>query len=213
MNPTSITKKSSILFLGVLSCIFNTACHSDKSKMPTPSGYVDEDTTQVTLEEAGGDTLLVGSNEYFEAAKNLEILERRMQAIKSPDMLLNMVCEYNELMANAQSLNEKVTNPKEQHRIDSLMLSIKLTYKQARKNNVVPAISLIENLQYVKKRLLECSSHAELCRIIDFRYDFFQHIESIHLIVEEPEKEHKVHSLAKEVKRLLLEKKQKYGVK
>ena len=213
----NIKSKSRIIAIGICAgffCMLLPSCHKEKAaKTATPSGYVDEDTTQVSLEEAGGDTLLVGSNEYYEAAKNLEMLERRMQAIKSPDMLLNVTKDYESVMSDARALNSQVTDPAETARIDSLMHCIKVAYEQARKNNVVPAVSVLETLQHVKQRLNECSSHAELCRIIDARYGFFLIIQSVHLIVEEPGKMREVHSRAKEVERLLNAKKQQFGVK
>lgn len=195
------------------SCCIMSSCHHEKAKEATPSGYVDEDTTEITLEEAGGDTLLVGSTAYYEAAKNLEVLERRMQAVNSPDMLLNTITEYDKLISEAKDLNRQVTDPKETARLDSLMHNIQVLFEQAREKNTLPAVSVIETLHFVKGRLNECASRAELCRIIDARYSFFKNIQSLHKIIENPQKANEVHRLSKEVENLLVAKKQKYGVK
>lgn len=194
--------------------LLTAACGSGDKKgaAPTPSGYVDEDTTYITLEEAEGDSLLVGSVGYSDAARALESLQQRVATIQSPDMLLSMLDEYSTLHKTAEAKAAMVENPDERARLQSTLAEIDAAFDSVSTANKLSAQVVIENLRNVQHRLNNCRTRAELLRMTDVRHAFFQHLGSLHKIVWESQRQREVHHLAMEVQNTLQRKQAQFGV-
>ena len=86
-----------------------SSCSSEQKRTPdtyvSETTYIDADTTAYTLEETGGDTLLVGSSPYHDTMQALESYHDRWESVASPDMLQTVLATYEN---DIQELKEKM---------------------------------------------------------------------------------------------------------
>lgn len=180
--------------LGLVGCK-----NEDKNAVPWGTGeevYEDEDTTVYTLEETGGDSLLVGSVTYHDAAATGEKLLYKLKAIKSPSMLLSAMDEY-ESYINKEQPN--LDDESEQTRLSTLNKEIRETYEQACRDYMMPYRSVIMTIQTVRKQVENCKSYNDLARLRDVRFAYFRMLPNVHRIVEEPKKRREVHRAAQDL--------------
>jgi len=188
------------------------SCQKDaKREYPWGTGdetYIDEDTTVFTLEETGGDTLLVGSAPYHDAAERAERMHNELQAVKSPDMLLSAMADY-EIYIKVST--DDVSLPQEKERLSALRQEVDNAYSQACRDYMLPARGVLETIQLVHQRIDNCTSSAEFNRLKDVRFGYFQNLPQIHKIVLEPNKRRTVRQKAMELQRLFNSKQAEYS--
>ncbi len=204
----------------VLGLLLLTACNGNEQPrnhngLPNTEAdpYVDEDTTQVTLEEAGGDSLLVGSTDYSEVARTIEMLQARVEATRSPDMLLVLIDDFAQQFSEARKAAAQVEDPTERQRLQAQLGQLHNTYNRTFQANTIPAAGVVDNLRNLQQRLQSCTSRAEFIRITDPRRSFFQHLPTLHLIIAEHNQQRIVRQLARQVESLYRQRSQQYDVR
>lgn len=170
--------------------------------------YIDEDTSTYTLEETGGDSLLTGSTSYHDAAERAERMLKELQAVKSPDMLLAAMSEYD---SYAKETGGDVRLPQEQERLATLRQEVEKAYAEACRGYMLPARGVLQTLQLVRQRLESCDTQAKFNHLMEVRYAYFQHLPQLHRIVAEPGKRRTVHQQAMELQRLFSSKQSEFS--
>lgn len=191
--------------LFVLALFLLLGCKGGHSGRDVPWGTADEtddDTTVYTLEETGGDTLLVGSAAYHDQAARAEELLRTLEDVKSPDMLLHAMDKYDQLHLDPAALSDA----DEQARLRALSARLKAAYAQACRDYQLPALGILQTIANVRQRLERCSSSAAFYRIVDARRGYFRELPEVHRLVAEPSQRGVVQKKANELLKLYQEK-------
>lgn len=173
----------------------------------TGNAYVDEDTTVYTLEETGGDSLLVGSAVYHDQAAQAEEVLHTLQDVKSPEMLLHAMEKLDKLHINYDAIDDE----NEQDRLLALMEDVHATYQQACHDYMMPAHGILQTIATVKGRLQQCNDEASFRRITEVRRGYFRLLPEIHRLVAEPNERKRVHQKATELQKLLDQKKAQFS--
>lgn len=197
------SKRCYPLFLLALLLPFLSCKENSKREYPwevEENAYVDEDTTVFSIEETGGDTLLVGSVSYHDAAERAERMLNELQAVKSPDMLLAAMTAYDIYKKETTNV---LNLPQERERLAKLQDEVDRAYSQACRDYMLPARGVLQTIQLVQQRLHNCHTSAEFNRLRDVRYAYFQSLPQLHRIVIEPNKRRVVHQQALELQKLL----------
>lgn len=163
------------------------ACNENsKSHMaePTPSGYVDSDTTYITLEEAGGDTLLVGTIDYSDTMVRLLRLQYNVDAVASPDMLLMLMETYDDELQACTTAAANIEDTHERQRADSLLTLIRSTYDTRLAANRFPDFVLQSTLRDLIAEVNACRTAEDLEALHQQRYTIFHHLNTLPTIVE-----------------------------
>ena len=202
--------------------LFLSSCTTEKNKKGfspenyvTEDTYIDADTTAYTLEETGGDTLLVGSSPYHDTMQALEAYHERWESVASPDMLQMVLTTYDK---DIQELREKIDDAtqspyltsEEAERLKSTWNGLENLKNTKQGEYSIPAAGVIATIKNVERRLNECRSKQEFNRIIEARTSFFQQLSTIHLIVSEENKQREVRSLAHQLQRIYDSKRQEF---
>lgn len=170
--------------------------------------YEDEDSTVYTLEETGGDSLLVGSATYHDAAAEGEQLLYKLTAVKSPNMLLLAMDAYESYVNKSQP---SLDDDSEQARLDALNRDIRTAYEQACRDYMMPYNGVVATIKMVRQRLEQCHTSSELARMMDVRSSYFRMLPNVHRIVAEPNKRREVHRQAQELLKLLQRKQTEFS--
>ena len=173
---------------------------------------VDEDTAYVTLEEAAGDSMLVGSSSYSTTERELEVMAYQAEEIKSTYMLQLMLGTYEQDLKHAESLvlnaeKSGQCNDAELETLHATLDYIKGVMHEKTIKYSLPAAGVIGALHTTTQVVNNAKTRAELDNIISGRPGYFQTLGSLHLIVQEPSQQREVHRLAKELQRTLERKK------
>jgi len=199
-----------LLFLAMVLGFYG--CKSEKERSaPWKIGeeeYEDEDSTVYTLEETGGDSLLVGSDTYHDMAAVGEKLLYKLNAIKSPDMLLNTMDEYENYINKEES---DLDDDSERTRLNALNGDIRKAYERVCCDYMMPYRGVVETIQMVRKTVEDCKSSKDLNRLMDVRHSYFRMLPNVHRIVAEPDKRRDVYRQAQDLLKLLQRKQAEYG--
>ncbi len=173
---------------------------------------VDEDTAYVTLEEAAGDSMLVGSSAYSQVERELEVMAYQAEEIKSTYMLQLMLGTYEQDMKRAADMVKKAEdsgqcNDDELKTLHDTYDYIEAVIAEKRQKFSLPAAGIIGALHTTSKVLNKVRTREELDRVLSARPGYFETLPSLHLIVQEPSQQREVHRLAKELQRTLERKK------
>ena len=205
-------------FLFSLFTLFSS-CSSEQKRIPdtyvSETTYIDADTTAYTLEETGGDTLLVGSSPYHDTMQALESYHDRWESVASPDMLQTVLATYeNDIQALREKIDEATQSPyltsDEAERLRSTWKGLETLKTTKQGEYSIPAAGVIATIKNVEKRLNECRSKQEFNRITEARTSFFQQLSTLHLIVSEESKQREVRSLAHQLQRVYDAKRQEF---
>lgn len=157
--------------------------------------YEDADTAVYTLEETGGDTLLVGSAAYHSQAAHAEELLRTLQDVKSPEMLLHAMEKRDRLRTDYSAIADAA----EQERLQALMQDVDAAYRQACHDYQLPARSILQTLTHVRTQLENCDNEASYQRIVQARRGYFRLLPQLHRLVSEPGERGRVRRQAAEL--------------
>lgn len=114
---------------------------------------------------------------------DFELLQRRIENVKSPDMLMSMKAEFQRTLdsltnnSNALSADEKAI-------IDEQRSNILAAYKKTCREYEIPADGVISNLQSCISRLNNANSREDVEKFIDSRRSMLSNLNIIHLCVE-----------------------------
>ena len=198
----------------MLSVLLLAAC-TDSKQTGRPNPLIpeeeDEDTTYVTLAEAGGDSLLVGSTVYSNAERILSNLLYNVEGIQSTYMLQIVLGTYeNDLQEAKKVLSEAEQSgncsDEELATLHTTLDRIQQTLDGKMSQFCVPAVGVIGALKSSARSINNARTKADLERVLDGRRSYFQTLSTLHLIVQEPSKQREVHRLAKELQRALEQK-------
>lgn len=188
-----------------------TACSDSKQttgKNPYYPEEADEDTAFVTLEEAAGDSMLVGSSLYSQAERDLKDLLYETENVRSTYMLQLLLMHYDE---DIQKANKKVAEAESSGLCTAEEIATLRTTLDAIQDGVedkwydyaAPAVGVIGNLNYLIRSVNSARSKAELEKTLDRRTGYLQTLPTLHLVVQEPSQQKEVHRLAKELQRTI----------
>lgn len=188
-----------------------TACSDSKQttgKNPYYPEEADEDTAFVTLEEAGGDSMLVGSSLYSQTERDLKDLLYETENVRSTYMLQLLLMHYDE---DIQKANKKVAEAESSGLCTAEEIATLRTTLDAIQDGVedkwydyaAPAVGVIGNLNYLIRSVNSARSKAELEKTLDRRTGYLQTLPTLHLVVQEPSQQKEVHRLAKELQRTI----------
>lgn len=188
-----------------------TACSDSKQttgKNPYYPEEADEDTAFVTLEEAAGDSMLVGSSLYSQTERDLKDLLYETENVRSTYMLQLLLMHYDE---DIQKANKKVAEAEGSGLCTAEEIATLRTTLDAIQDGVedkwydyaAPAVGVIGNLNYLIRSVNSARSKAELEKTLDRRTGYLQTLPTLHLVVQEPSQQKEVHRLAKELQRTI----------
>lgn len=186
--------------------------------MPGGSGsgstgmYEDPDPNYYTLEETGGDSTLVGSAAYYEAAVKVQNLKYEVDVIASPSMLQNIMPNISERLDECRSLTNSVSDEDEKQRLTSEIMSINNLFAQRCREYKMPAAGIIDNLLTVTYKVEQAKDAGDLKRIMEPRYGYFKNLSTLYMIVEEESKVAEVRRLSKNLEQKFNQKKRLFGV-
>lgn len=206
-----MTKTIKFFFVLALPLLLLSCKEHTKREYPwgtEKESYIDEDTSTYTLEETGGDSLLTGSAPYHDAAERAERMLKKLQAVKSPDMLLEAMSEYD---SYAKETVDDMRLPQEEERLATLRQEVEEAYSEACRNYMLPARGVLQTIQLVRQRLENCDTPAKFNRLMEVRYAYFQNLPQLHRVVAEPNKRRTVHRQAMELQRLFSRKKSEFS--
>ena len=200
------------VYLVIVSMLL-VACSEQKQTQGTHGNQyypdeVDEDSTFVTLQEAGGDSMLVGSSLYSQTERDLKELLYETENVKSTYMLQLLLMHYDE---DIQKANKKVAEAESSGLCTAEEIATLRTTLDAIQDGVedkwydyaAPAVGVIGNLNYLIRSVNSARSKAELEKTLDRRTGYLQTLPTLHLVVQEPSQQKEVHRLAKELQRTI----------
>lgn len=201
------------LIIGLAAIATLAACSGEKERRPLSENpyfpeEVDEDTTYVTFEEAGGDSLLVGSTTYSKTERELSDMLRTAEDIASPYMLQMALADYDSKLQNAENLTAKAEasgkcSEEELATLHSTLNSICQTMDEKMSKFSMPAIGVIGALKSTTRAVENVKNKEELDKLTTSLKNYFKTLPTLHLIVQEPSQQREVHRLAKELQRTL----------
>lgn len=167
---------SVLCFIGLYSCDSNT--HQNNSN---------------TIDEEIENALPFGVNDTIEGEKvsndcallnhEFEYLQRRVENVKSPDMLMRVKKDFNHILDSLTSCSELLSQ-EEKSTINEIRATILASYGQACKNYEIPADGVISNLTSCIDQLNEAHSRQEIVRFTECRRGTIRDLDYIHLCVE-----------------------------
>lgn len=186
-----------------------TACSDSKQttgKNPYYPEEADEDTAFVTLEEAAGDSMLVGSSLYSTTERELEVMAYQAEEIKSTYMLQLMLSTYEQDLIRAeQKVREAEQSGQcsdaEVETLHATLDYIRGTMDLKMRQYTLPASGVIGALHSTQKAVNNAKTREEFETVMSNCSGYFQTLPTLHLIVQEPSKQREVHRLAKELQR------------
>ena len=193
----------------VVGVMLITACTEQKQTTygnPYYPEEVDEDTAYVTLEEAAGDSMLVGSSLYSTTERELEVMAYQAEEIKSTYMLQLMLGTYDQDMKRAEQKVREAEqsgqcNDAEVKTLHATLDYIRGTMDIKMRQYTLPAAGVIGALHSTQKALDKATTHEEIEKVLSNGAGYFQTLPTLHLIVQEPTKQREVHRLARELQR------------
>lgn len=173
---------------------------------------VDEDTTYVTLEEAGGDSLLVGSSTYSQTERELGMLLYEVESVQSTSMLQMLLEHYDADFQKAvkdveNAVQSGLCSDEEIATLQSQLSSIQSTVNSAMNKYTVPAAGVLGTLNMLTRNIGNARTKEELDKALSSRGAVVNTLSTLHLVVQEPSQQREVHRQAKELQRLIERKK------
>lgn len=207
MKTTKLTL-SSLIITGIL---FVSCSSNPKGNSSAYEQYYEE---EEQLPYGVSDTINGEKVSYECAMTNFELegLQERIEAVKSPDMLMHLKARFQHDIDSLTQIASAYTS-NEQAIIASDCSRLKVAYEKACRAYEIPAEGVIANLNDCIKTVQKAKTDIELYRFINCRVGMLNNLDIIHLCVESRSTRIKeVQSLAHKLKTELYNKKKKLNI-
>lgn len=175
------TMKRKIFAAAIIVAAFITSCNTDRKTQ----SYAFEEPEQEGLPYGVSDTIngKAVSDQCAIMNFDLESLLRRVQAVKSPDMLMMVKADFEHTLDSLTTGSNDLPS-EEQEVINSLRTSIITSYKEVCREYEIAPEGVIENLNHCIQRVNNAKSRNDLVRFMDVRSGMLSNLDIIHLCVE-----------------------------
>lgn len=173
--------KTKIIAIVFISAAILTSCNTDSKKQK----YGFPETEQEGLPYGVTDTIngTAVSDQCAIMNHDLESLLRRVEAVKSPDMLMMVKADFEKTL-DSLTIGSGNMPAEEQAVIDSLRTSIISAYKDVCREYEIAPEGVIDNLNHCIQRVNNAKSRDDLIRFMDVRRGMLSNLDIIHLCVE-----------------------------
>lgn len=114
---------------------------------------------------------------------DFELLQRRIENVKSPDMLMRLKVDYQSTLDSLTMLSENLS-AEEKEMLNPIKAEIAESYKKACREYEIPADGVISNLSHCLEQMNSANTREEVARLVDTRSSLLQNLNNIHLCVE-----------------------------
>lgn len=205
-------KYKAIILFAFVSSILLIGCDSGK-KHSNFDEYTEENEDLLPF---GATDTIDGEKVSTECALvnfDFESLQRRVDNVKSPDMLMTLKVDFMHTL-DSLTLNSKQLPSDEQAKINTIRETLLASYNKACRDYEIPADGVISNLKICLERVNKADSRQALVRFTEVRRGMLHNLENIHLCVESKSTRiNEVKRLASQLREELNRKARHYDVK
>lgn len=204
----------------VLCTLILSGCTTEHKKEHS-AAFSGEDEEQLSTEismSAEGDNkkeeiqLVNLSNDASETASTMQKLGKDIEAINSPDKLMEYGEAYERKLAETYQKIEAAKSPEERAKLQAYLNEIKHDYNNKKNEYTLPANGIIQNIEKLTKRLESCQSKSEFMNILDPRISYFNNLTKLHTLVAEENRRQEVREMAERLNVLFQKKKAQFGI-
>jgi len=137
------------------------------------------------------------SADEFQAEIN--ILQRQVQRIKSPDMLLSCIQDVEEQLGQLQANMKAMNNPSARDELRQLQTQ----WADVLGQYTMPANGVIQNLDQLLQSAKNAKSEADFQQIVQSRKSFLRNLPHLHAIIQEKNRRREVQHKANQLHQML----------
>ena len=147
-----------------------------------------------------------------ESSSAIKSLKENVQAINSPDKLMENRQEIESEIATLSAKIAQTTDQEEKTRLTSKLNQLESDYHQKMREYLLPANGIVENINNLTSRLEKCQTKDEFMKILEPRFSYFKNLTKVHTLVEEANRRQEVRELAEALNVLFQKKKAQFGL-